>query len=224
MDANQILTQARAGPEAPPGWVVLPLLRRNLAIGLVGWGFGIIVGLGLFVGTAFVVIPTNYQHGIGPALFSTILLAMLLFIGLGSIWTLIVDVQRLRQADKHLIVITPEDFVKQEGSKVIQVPLAHVRYVTARGKAPIDRTPAKESEIRHVSGVGENIAGFFFGRGIVPSGASMRRKRMRTPTSLAFIDTRTDSEVTVVTDEAYGDPFMIAALLKQHAANVQQVV
>ncbi len=224
MEADQILTQAKASPEAPPGWVVLPLSRRNLAIGLVGWGFGILVGLGLFVGTAFVVIPTNYQHGIGPALFSTVLLAMLLFVGIGSIWTLIVDVQRLRQSDKHLIVITPEDFVKQEGNKVIHVPLAHVRYVTARGKAPIDRTSSKESEIRHISGVGENVAGFFFGRGIIPSGASMRRKRMRTPTSLAFIDTRTDSEVTVVTDEAYGDPFMIAALLKQYAASVQQLV
>jgi len=31
---------------------------------------------------------------------------------------------------------------------------------------------------------------------------------------------RTDDEVVVVTDGAYGDPFMIAALLKQYAASV----
>jgi hypothetical protein len=46
---------------------------------------------------------------------------------------------------------------------------------------------------------------------------------MRTPTSLAFIDSRDDSEVTVVTDEAYGDPFMIAALLKQYSRVAQDI-
>ena len=223
MEADEILAQAKASPEAPHGWIVLPLSRSNLTISIAGWAFGIVLGLGLFAGVASIVVPTNYQHGIGPAIFSTLLLAMLLFIGLGSIWTLIVDMQRLRHADQHLIVITPEDFVKQEGNKVVHVPLAHVRHVTARGKAPPDRTPSRESEIRQIPGAGEGIAGFFFGRGIVPSGASIRRKRVRTPTSLAFIDTRTDSEVTVVTDEAFGDPFMIAALLKQYAAT-QEVV
>jgi hypothetical protein len=223
MEADEILAQAKASPEAPHGWIVLPLSRRNLTIGILGWIFGIFLGLGLFVGIAFIVIPANYQHGIGPAIFSTILLAILLFIGLGSLWTLIVDVQRLRHADRHLIVITPRDFVKQEGNKVIHVPLAHVRYVTARGKAPPDRTPGRESQLRQIPGAGEGIAGFFFGRGIVPSGASQRRRRMRTPTSLAFIDTRNESEVTVVTDEAYGDPFMIAALLKEYAAKAHEI-
>jgi hypothetical protein len=224
MEADEILAQAKASPEAPQGWTVLPLSRRNLTIGILGWVFGIFLGLGLFAGIAFIVIPTNYQHGIGPAIFSTVLLAIFLFIGLGSLWTLILDVQRLRHADEYLIVLTPRDFVKQERNKVVHVPLVHVRYVTARGKPPPDRTPSGENQLRQIPGAGEGIAGFFFGRGIVPSGASMRRKRMRTPTSLAFIDTRTDSEVIVVTDEAYGDPFMIAALLKQYAAGVQEIV
>jgi hypothetical protein len=48
---------------------------------------------------------------------------------------------------------------------------------------------------------------------------------MRVPTSLAFIDSRTDTEVTVVTDKSFGDPFYIAAHLKQYAAaRVQNAV
>jgi hypothetical protein len=223
MEADEILRQAKESPEAPHGWIILPLSRRNLTLGILGWIFGIVLGLGLFIAIAYIVIPTNYQHGAGPAIFSTVLLAILLFIGLGSLWTLIVDIRRLMDIDNHLIVITPKDFVKQEGNKVVHVPLVNVRYVTARGKAPVDRTAPSENQVRQISSIGDNVAGFFFGRGIVPSGASLRRKRMRTPTSLAFIDTRTDKEVTVVTDENYGDPFMIAALLKQYAAGVQEI-
>ena len=71
---------------------------------------------------------------------------------------------------------------------------------------------------------GENIAGFIFGRGFFPSGQRFRRKRMRTPTTLAFLDTRTDSEVIVATDTSYGDTFEIAAYLKQYAARLQQIM
>lgn len=219
MEADEILAQARKNPQPPHGWIILPLLRRKVAIGIAGWTIGMLLGLGLFAAVASIVIPANYQHGPLAAVFTTLLLGILLFIGLGSFWTLITDVRRLQQVDTYLIVVTPEDFVKQEGAKIVHVPLANVCYVTARGKAPPDPTPAKSSDI---PSVGEGIAGFFFGRGFAPSGTQTRRKRMRTPTSLAFIDTRTDKEVTVVTDEAYGDPFMIAAFLKQYAAAVQQ--
>jgi hypothetical protein len=41
---------------------------------------------------------------------------------------------------------------------------------------------------------------------------------------LAFIDTRTDEEVVVVSDGAFGDPFMIAALLKRYVASVHEFV
>jgi hypothetical protein len=63
----------------------------------------------------------------------------------------------------------------------------------------------------------------FLGRRNVSASGVIRRKRMRTPTTLAFIDSRNDSEVIVVTDSTYGDPFMIAGLLKEYAASVQQI-
>src|SRR5215472_10569298 len=223
MESAEILAQARLGDEAPHGWIVLPLLRNKVAIAIAGWIIGAIIGLGLFALMASVMIPNNFKSGPAAAIFSAILLGVVLFIGIGSIWAAIGDIGRLRNADKHLIVITPEDFVKQEGKKIIHVPLMYVRHVTARGKAPVDRTTPEENQLREIPRASENVAGFLLGRGLVPSGARIRRRRMRTPTSLAFIDTRTDSEVTVVTDEVYGDPFMIAALLKQYAAAVQAI-
>ena len=231
MDSSVILMQARSDSDTPHDWVVLPLLRSKLIWGMVGWALGILLGLGLFTMLAFIVIPYNFEQGAFPAIFSSILLGILLFIGLGSAWALLSDIRRFRHIEQHIIVITPDTFVKQEGDKIINVPLMYVRHVTARGAAPPDHASASVSasgagrrqseESLHSSG--ESMAGFFIGRGFTPSGASLRRKRMRTPTSLAFVDSRNDSEVTVVTDGAYGDPFMIAALLKQYCRTAQNI-
>ncbi len=224
MEAEEILTRAKNSAEIPEGWVVLPLLRRKVLFGLLEWIIGIVMGLGLFVLVASIVIPYNYQHGPGPAIFSTIFLALFLFIFLGSIYLLITDIRRLRNAERHIIVLTPQDFVKQEGEKVIQVPLTHVRYVTARGRPKPDQTTSTESNVREVPSASENMLGFVFGRGLTTAGRRWKRNRMRTPTSLAFLDTRNDEEVIVVNDTSYGDPFMIAAVLKQYAASVQRVI
>ncbi len=223
METAEILEKATAEDEIPQGWIVLTLLRDKVALGIVGWVFGIIVGFGLFALMASVMIPHNYQSGVFAALFSTILLGIVFFIGVGSIWQIIVDVRRLRHADKHVIVITPEDFVKQEGEKIIHVPLMYVRHVTSRGATPsADRSPPREEVIGQMPRSGENFAGFLFGRGLVP-GMNLRRRRKRTSTTLAFIDSRTDSEVIVATDASYGDPFTIAAVLKEYATNIQRI-
>lgn len=223
MEASEILERAKTGEEAPQGWIVLPLSRSKVALGIAGWILGAVVGFGLCAFIASVVIPHNYQNGPVAAVFTTILLGIMLFIGFGSLWTIIVDINRLRQADKHLIVITPEDFIKQEGNKITHVPLMYVRHVTARGTPPPDRSVAGESTLSQMPGAGENFAGFVFGRGLIPSGMRQRRRRMRTPTTLAFLDSRTDQEVIVATDNSYGDTFTIAALLKQYTARIQQI-
>jgi hypothetical protein len=223
MIAEEILTQAKADTGLPHGWVVFPLLRDKIIVGLIGWVFGVLLGLGLFAFVSSIVIPYNYERGPLPAVVTTILLGILLFVGLGSAWTFISDIRRLRNREKHLIVITPEDFVKQEGDKIIHVPLINIRHVTARGAPPPEQNP-EEGDISRMPSSGENMVNHFLGRAFSPSGMKARRKRMRTPTTLAFVDTRDDQEVTVVTDSAYGDPFAIAAVLKQYAAAVQQLV
>ncbi len=215
MEVVEILEQARQ-TEPPRGWIVFPLLRQKVQLGIVGWIFGLIIGFGLFIPIALAVIPGNYQHGVGAAIITTILLAIPLFVGVGSLWSLITDIRRLMQSQKHLIVITPENFVKQEGDKIIQVPLEHVLHVTARGK-PLPEASTGGNAIEEIPSAGENTSGFILGRGLVPSGMKIRKRRMRTPTSLAFIDGRTDEEVLVVSDEAYGDPNAIANLLKEYA-------
>ena len=223
MASREILEKAKLGTETPHDWVVFPLLRQKLLLAMAGWVFGIILGLGLFVLLGAIVIPYNYQHGVGPAIFSTLLLSLLLFVGLGSMWALWIDIRRLQQIDTHLLVITPNDFVKQEGKKIIHVPLMHVRHVTARGARPPEKDVLSGPKEKTIPNAGENLTGFLLGRGLMPSGMRRRRQRMRAPTTLAFIDSRTDNEVKVVTDEAYGDPFTIAAFLKEYAIRAQDI-
>lgn len=223
MEATEILERARSSEEAPPGWLVLPLLKRKVQVSILGWAFGIIVGFGMLAFIASATIPYNYQQGVVAGCFTTILLGIGLFIGAGSAWAMVLDIRRLRDAERHIIVITPDDFVKQEGDKIVHVPLMYVRHVTARGTPPPERTATGGNVIRDMPGAGEQTAGFIFGRAFFPQGFRQRRKRMRTPTTLAFLDSRQDTQVVVATDSSYGDPFEIAAYLKQYAARVQQM-
>ena len=222
MDAEEIFAQANTSAELPDGWYAFPLQKGKVISGIVGWIFGIIMGSVLLALIAPIVIPFNYQRGTFSIILTTILLGILVFILIGSFYMFVIDCLRLRQARQHVIVLTKTDFVKREGAKITQVPLENIRHVTARGRAPIDRNPsADENGVGGIQGPAENIMGFIFGRGVTESGQKQRRKRVRTPSSLAFIDDRTDTEVTVVNDNAFGDPFMIAAVLKQHVAAVR---
>jgi hypothetical protein len=222
MEAAEILEKARGEP--PPGWIILPLLRNKVMLGIAGWVVGAIVGFGLFAAMAPIMIPHNYYYGLIPALFTTLVLGIMLFVGIGSVWQIIVDTRRLLEADKHVIIITSEDFVMQKGEKMIHVPLMYVRHITARGTPPPDRTAPKGAVVSDMPHTGENISGFLFGRGLIPSGRRMRRKGKRSPTMLAFVDSRTDTEVKITDNTSYGDPFKIAALLKEYATSVQRIV
>lgn len=224
MDAEEILAQANTGAELPEGWYAFPLLKGKVIWGIVGWIFGILMGTGLLAVIVPIVIPFNYQRGTFSIILTTILLGVLGFIMLGSLYMCVIDSVRLYQSKQHIIVLTKTDFVKREGAKITQVPLTNIRHVTARGRAPIDRSPsAEENGVGGIQGPAENLMGFVFGRGVTESGQKQRRKRVRTPSSLAFIDDRTDTEVTVVNDNAFGDPFMIAAVIKQYVNAVRSM-
>ena len=217
MQAEEILTQVRTGT-GKQGWVVFPLLREKLMWAIAGWVFGILIGL-LFLTTLVpIVVPYNYERGIFSIILTSVLLGVLAAVVIGSAVLLILDIRRLLQANEHMIVITYEDFVKQEGSKIIQVPLSHVQHVTPRGRSPLEQNAIKrEDEVEKNMG-GGNVFSFLLGR----KGSSLhtRRRRMRAPTSLAFLDARDDTEVIVVSDDAFGDPFVIASTLKEYAASL----
>src|SRR6266852_8296586 len=98
MEAAEILERARSsGEETPPGWLVLPLLKRKLTTDIIGWVVGALVGFGLFAFIASVTIPYNFQQGAFSGCFATVLMLMTLFIGGGSAWSIITDVRRLGQ-------------------------------------------------------------------------------------------------------------------------------
>lgn len=217
MDAEEILAQANTSAELPAGWSSFPLLKGKVIWGIAGWIFGILMGAGLLALIVPIVVPVNYQHGTFSIILTTLMLGILAFICVGSIYMLCVDMLRLVHPEKHIIVLTPTDFVSRDGTQTTQVPLANIRHVTPRGRAPLERT-ADEGGVRNIQGAGENVMGFIFGRGVTASGQKQRRKRVRTPTSLAFVDDRTDTEVTVVNDNAHGDPFLIAAVIKKYVA------
>ena len=222
MESVQILTQINTKEEIPNDWLVFSLIRQKVIVGILGWIVGVVAGGLLFGFMAPIMIPHNYQNGAASAIFSTLILGVVLYVTLGSLWAIIVDIQRLRHTDQHVIIITPEDFVKQEGNKIIHVPLEYVKYVTARGAPPVDRSAQAAREDAQTRSAGESIGSLFFGRRFMEStrgGGGSRRKRSRTPSTLAFVDSRTDKEVIVVTDKAYGDPYYIAAHLKEYAAS-----
>ncbi len=222
METMQILEQAHNQEKVPDSWIVLPLLRQKMLLSILGWSFGILISILLLILMVPVMVPHNYQGGAGLAIFSTILLGIVLFVGLGSLWSLIFDAGRLQHPERHIIIITPDDFVKQEGNKIIHVPLEYVKHVTARGVPPVDRTVETARRENRPVGAMANIGSFFMGgRGSGQRGFG--RRRMRTPTTLAFIDSRTDTEVVVVTDKAYGDSHAIGAYLKKYAASIQTI-
>ncbi|HET8845483.1 MAG TPA: hypothetical protein VFN35_28705, partial [Ktedonobacteraceae bacterium] len=110
--------------------------------------------------------------------------------------------------------------------KIIHVPLEHVRHVTIRGTPPVDRSVETARREARPGGVGENFSAMFFGRRPSSTGQkSSLRRRMRTPTTLAFVDGRTDREVVVLSDKTYGDPHHIGGQLKEYvAAKVQNTI
>lgn len=225
MEATEILAKARAGGELPNGWIVLPLLRNKVKLGILGWFCGAIIGFGCFAVMFPLMIPHNLFHGPIAALISILLLGMVLFVGVGSSWQIIIDTRRLLEADKHIIILTPDEFVMQDGDEIRHVPLMYVRHITARGIAPPDRTPPQGAVVSNMPHVGENLSGFLFGRGFIPTVSRWRARRRakHTPSTLGFIDSRTDSEILIRDYNLYGDPSTIATLMKEYAASVRRI-
>ncbi len=170
-------------------------------------------------------IPHNYLYGPFPALISTLILGMVLFVSIGSVWQIIVDTRRLVEADKYIIVLTPDEFVMQDRDKIQHVPLMYVRHITARGIIPPDRNSPKGEVVSNMPHVGENLSGFLFGRGFIPTVSRWRARRRakHTPSMLAFIDSRTNTEVIIKDYNLYGDPSKIATLMQDYTSSVQRI-
>ncbi len=113
----------------------------------------------------------------------------------------------------------------QDGEKIIHVPLMYVRHVTARGIAPPDGTATQGAVVSNMPHAGENLSGFLFGRGFIPTVSRwrIRRRAKHTPSTLGFIDSRTNSEVIIKDYNLYGDPTTIATLMQDYTSSVRQI-
>jgi hypothetical protein len=102
----------------------------------------------------------------------------------------------------------------------------YIRHITARGIVPLDRTAPKGAVVSNMPHVGENLSGLFFGRGFIPtiSRWRARRRAKHTPSMLAFIDSRTNTEVIIKDYNLYGDPAKIATLMQDYTSNVQRIL
>jgi hypothetical protein len=213
MEAHEVLATARSG-SAPTTWTILPLRKDRVTWSAVRWALLAVVGLIFLIPVYLTTVPDNFEHGATGAIMTALLLLVLAFIAFGSAGVSIADVQRLRHADDYLLVLTPDDYVKAEpGGKVTHVPMEHVAYVTMRGvdtSQPV-RDPYGDAYDRGLPG--QRITSTL---GIRLTGVSLRRKP-KGPPSLAFLDTRTDTEVVVARDDSMGDLPSLEHLLNSYS-------
>lgn len=209
MDADAVLLRARSG-NVPSNWTVWPLRRNIVLRSALGWSFIGIVGLAFLAAVAAATIPGNFtRDGVSFACTGVILM-ILAIMGFGGIGIAIIDFRRIAQRDEYLLVMTPEDYVKAEPGKVTHVPMEHVAYVTLRGvKLPVERDielqQNRPSAVSHMLGAWVGNFG-----------------KPRVAPSLAFVDTRTDREVVVCTDNSFDEMIAVEQTLLIHAGNKER--
>lgn len=208
MEPNEILDTARQSGEPPEGWTVVPLNRDTVRRSILGWALSALLGfvlLGLliaFVYDIFTILSV-------PTLF------MLLFgfLGAGSLYLVVKKARMLLDADRHLIVFTPDRYVQQVGGKTIDVPLNEITHITLRGV--FGGTQASKLSDQDVTVAAFNMQQFFGGR-------QLHRQR-RTPDSLAFVDERDGSVVVVADDNSYTDLAVLDELLHVYTEGARRV-
>src|SRR5262245_51605666 len=209
MDAETVLATARAGT-APQTWTILPLQRAHVRKSVMNWGLLSVVGFILLIPTALATIPNNFKGGGAGSVFTALLLLILGAVAFGSAGIALYDLFRLQHAEEYLIIITPDDYVKMERGKVTHVPMEHIAYVTLRGVTiPTPETDPGRDSMQGLGNLGRYGAGSFNRLlGMRP------RRELKSPPSLAFVDTRDESVVVVATDASYGDLLSLERLIQ----------
>jgi hypothetical protein len=208
MDAQAVLSRARSD-EVPASWTVWPLQRNRVLRAALGWLVIGVVGAILLVIVAAQTIPSNFSRGSGSIILTSVLLIALGLMAFGGLGIVVYDLWRVRHAEEFLIVMTPDDYVKAQPGKVTHVPMEHVSYVTLRGvRIPEERAPTT-SEIINSMQKGGRLNRFM-------GDINYRRQPKQAP-SLAFLDTRDNSEVVVATDNSFDELLAMEQILSMHA-------
>lgn len=200
MDAEAILQTARQPGDPPENWTVIPLNTRVVRRTLLGWIGGAFVGYVLFA----LLLSVVYNS---LSFIPVILLAILLFVGIGSTMLIVKNFRMLADADRHIIVMTPEFYVQQRRETIIMVPMRDITNITLRGVFGGDASVVQAQDLNVDNAV------MNFGRFM---GGSAHRRQRRTPDSLAFVDARTETVITVSDDNSHTDLPVLDELLHNY--------
>lgn len=197
MDAQTILENARS-ERVPDSWNVWPLRVERVRRSALGWTASAVVGFALLIPVAIATIPYDFTHGVGLSIFAAVLLTLIGAVAIGSLAIAIYDIWRLLHASEYLLVITPDDYLRAEpGNKLTHVPIDDIAHVTMRGvKVNTAYEPMQHADYSNLTAFKRvsRIAGNFYSP----------REPKRAPV-LAFMDTRTNTEVVVATDHSFDD-------------------
>lgn len=208
MDAEAVLARAHSG-DLPASWTAWPLRRDRVLRSALGWlAIGVVGAIFLAV-VATQTIPGNFTRGGGSFILTGVLLIALGLMAFGGLGIMTYDFWRLFHADEFMIVMTPDDYIKTQPRKVTHVPMEDVAYVTLRGvKIPEERAQTT-SEIINSMQKGGRFNRFM-------GDVTYRRQPKQAP-SLAFLDTRTNREVVVATDNTFDELLALEQILSMHA-------
>lgn len=203
MGAEAVLAKARSD-DVPSEWNVWHLRTDRVKRSVLGWTAVAVVGVILLVGALLATVPDNFTRGATAAVVTFIILLILATMAFGSAGIAIFDLWRLRHADQYLLVITPDDFVKEQPGKVMHVPVESIGHITLRGvKSPQMREMERFRQNQENSNTLTRMGNVF-----------MPRRQPATAPSLAFVDLRDDSPVVVGTDDSFDDLYVIEDVLQ----------
>jgi hypothetical protein len=204
MDPQNIIATARSG-NVPYNWNVWPLRRDRVRRSMLGWSALSLLGFALLIPSAISTIPDNFEASALRAVVTLLILLLFAVLAVGGLVITLVDGWRLAHAGEYLLIMTPDDFVKVTPRGIIHVPMEHIAHITLRGvKTPQERF----AEERARATVSDRLANLI--------GAGTSRRDARSAPSLAFIDTRTNREVVVATDNSFEELIVLEHILSDH--------
>lgn len=203
MDTGEILSIARS-EHVPANWHVWPLRREWLLRDAGVWALYAAFGFVLFIPSLLVIVPSLLAQGIAANGGGVVVLVLTGAIALGSTGCIAFDLVRLARAERYLIVMTPDDYVKQEPGRLMRVPMEAVADPTVRGLADPAAVMTVTRELQRSPAAA-------MARSNLLTGAAFRTPR-RAP-SLAFRDTRTDKVVVVATDAGFDNLWALYEIL-----------
>lgn len=192
-EAAALLAQARTGVY-PPNWYVWPMQSGKVRRGLIRWVIYTVGGFALFVPALFIMIPDNFSGDGNKAVASLVVLILLGTMAFGSLYYLVHDLWRLATAPEHLLLMTPDDFVRSEPRKITHVPMDDIANVTLKGV----RNPG--SPLYSPQSVRSSATSML----LLPQRRQVSPSPFRAPL-LTFRDARTNKTIVLTQDDAFDD-------------------